>query len=65
MIEVEMGLENCKDELFKLSDRFNEEMGQHKEEMDMVILNIMEKMNGSNKELDDIRSNYEGKSSIG
>ena len=59
-IELEIGLENIRDEVFKLSERFHSEISQHKKEMDSVILNLMELMNNSNKEVDDLKSNYEG-----
>ena len=35
-------------------------MEKHKEEMDSVFLNLMEQINNSNKEVDDLKSNYDG-----
>ena len=49
-----------REELQKLSSKFKADMFKHKEEMDSVFLNLMEQINSNNKEVDDLKSNYDG-----
>ena len=45
-IEMEFDIERMKDELFRLSEKFQKEMSQHREDTDNVVLKLMEKIEG-------------------
>ena len=48
-IEMEIAIENTKDELFKLQEKVKKDFEQHVVDTDQVIMKLMEKMGENNQ----------------